>query len=521
MNTVTSVAPVFIKDSDIGDPTMTPYEMSNAVITVTSSSKLEGVQKINGLWRIYVKDRVTRLELFCKEKLRVGSKFVNLYDKNPYSSQQQVSSGQRIPQAPQNNDKLTIRNLPLSVSNDEIKRMLEDNDVHLVSSIKYGCIRDPQGQLTSYKSGDRYVYVRAFSPPLPRHQKTGMFHCTLIHHGKEPCLACGEAGHRVGEPCCRAAPIQSILAFKAYTHPLSNHFPCKLRVYEKEFRSLEHAYFYYMATEFGKHDLAAQIQGCKHAGEVKKMSKEIHEDDVRWEWEKNNISVMKDLLLVKAQQCEQFRACLLENKDTLLAEATPSKLWASGLSPYVTENCAPSFWPGQNMLGALLTDLTQALLKENKDGDSADAEVSQDTVSQDTVAETVDEDMSTSKMETVSKKDENVADTHTTQHDDNTQCDTSAVHMSRPRNRCSPQSRPSRNVGISSSGSQRRGSHSKGARTPLRKATADQTRTPQQPISMYFGNVDSSANPENPENSTKRKGMASTPENVTECKSQR
>ena len=122
-------------------------------------------------------------------------------------------------------------------------------------------------------------------------------------------------------------------------------------------------------------------------------------------------------------------------------------------------------------------------------------------------------------METVSMKDENVTDTNTTQHDDNAQCDTSVVHMSRPRNRCSPQSRPSRNV--SSSGSQRRGSHSKGARTPLRKATADQTRTPQQPISMYFGNVDSSANPENPENSTKRKGMASTPENVTECKSQR
>ena len=100
----------------------------------------------------------------------------------------------------------------------------------------------------------------------------------------------------------------------------------------------------------------------------------------------------------------------------------------------------------------------------------------QDTVSQDTLTEIADEDISTSKMETVSMKDENVTDTHTTQHDDNAQCDTSVVHMSRPRNRCSPQSRPSRNV--SSSGSQRRGSHSKGARTPLRKATAEQTRTP-------------------------------------------
>ena len=368
---------------------------------------------------------------------------MNLHDKNPYSSQHQVTSGQRFPpHAPQQNDKLTIRNLPLSVSNDEIKRMLEDNGVHLVSSIKYGCIRDPQGQLTSYKSGDRYVYVRAFSPPLPRHQKIGMFHCTLIHHGKEPCLACGEAGHRVGESSCRAAPTQSILAFKGYTHPLSNHFPCKLIAYEKEFRSLEHAFFYYMATEFGNHDLAAQIQDCKHAGEVKRMSKKIDEDGVRWEWEKNNVDVMKDLLLVKAQQCERFRACLLENKDKLLAEATPSKLWASGLSPYVTENCAPSFWPGQNMLGALLTELTQTLLKDSNSEDSIDAAVSQGTLT-----EPIDEEITASKMQTESMKDDNVTDTQdTTQHNNNSQLDTSVVHMSRPRNRSSPQARTSRNV---------------------------------------------------------------------------
>ena len=93
MNTVTSVTPVFVKDSDIGDPNMTPYAMCNAVINVMASSKLEGVQKINGLWRIYVKDRVSRLELFCKESIRIGSKLVSLYDMNPYSSQQQVTSG--------------------------------------------------------------------------------------------------------------------------------------------------------------------------------------------------------------------------------------------------------------------------------------------------------------------------------------------------------------------------------------------------------------------------------------------
>ena len=405
------------------------------------------------------------------------------------------------------------------MSNDEIKRILEDRGVHLVSSIKYGCIRDPQGQLTSYKSGDRYVYVRAFSPPLPRQQKIGMFHCMLIHHGKEPCLACGEAGHRVGDSCCKAAPTQSILAFKGYTHPLSNHFPCKLRVYEKEFNSLEQAYFYYMAREFGKHDLAARIQNCKHAGEAKRMSKDISEDDVRWEWEKNNTDVMKNLLLVKAQQCAPFRECLLENKNKLLAEATPRKLWASGLSPYVTENCSPSFWPGQNMLGALLTDLTQALLTDNI-GDEGNANATAPLDSQCTIAEEVDKDTTVTDMEAEGLNDEYTTSTQgTTIQDTDTQSDTSVVRMSRSRNRSSPQSRTPRNV--TTSGSQRRGSNSRGARNPLRKPVADQTRTPHQSISKYFVNVDSPDNPDFPDSTTKRKGMASTPENVTECKSQR
>ena len=103
--------------------------------------------------------------------------------------------------------------------------------------------------------------------------------------------------------------------------------------------------------------------------------------------------------------------------------------------------------------------------------------------------------------------------------DTDTQSDTSVVRMSRSQNRSSPQSRTPRIV--TTSGSHRRGSNSRGARNPLRKPVADQTRTPQQPISKYFVHVDSPDNPDFPDSTTKRKDMASTPENVTECKSQR
>ena len=69
---------------------------------------------------------------------------------------------------------------------------------------------------------------------------------------------------------------------------------------------------------------------------------------------------MKHLLQAKYKQCEQLRTCLIENQGKTLAEATPSRLWGTGFSPFLTEHSSPSFWLGQNMLGVLLTELAPA-----------------------------------------------------------------------------------------------------------------------------------------------------------------
>ena len=219
----------------------------------------------------------------------------------------------------------------------------------------------------------RFVYVKPCHPPLPRSQKVGNFPCIVIHHGKEiPSVVCGESGHKVGDLGCKALPTETIRAFKGYQHPLSNHFPCRLKVYENEFKSMEYAYFWQMATEFGKSELAIEIINSEHAGEVKKLSKRIADDDERFTWETENIAVMKVLLQAKAEQCTQFCNFLIENKGKTLAEATPSKLWASGLSTFLTERSSPRFWTGQNMLGVLLIVLTEMLRSENHDENQDD-----------------------------------------------------------------------------------------------------------------------------------------------------
>ena len=164
-----SVPPLFTKCSETGE--VSHIQLCNAVTKVVGRSKLDGVQRIGGLWRIYLTDVASRLELFTTKPLLVEGKHVELYDQNPYVISSSSSSSSTYRPAPQSKDKLTIKNIPLFVSNDEIENMLKDNGVRLSSSLRYSNIRNDLGQLTSYKNGDRYVYVEPFDPPLPKNQK--------------------------------------------------------------------------------------------------------------------------------------------------------------------------------------------------------------------------------------------------------------------------------------------------------------------------------------------------------------
>ena len=153
---VQSVPPLFIRDADIGKA-LTPYEMCSNIVRASSPSMLEGVQKINNIWIVYFKDASTRLELAMKEHILITGKNVPLYDVNPNYSSQQMYRGTPGTHMVTQNDKLTIKHLPLSVSNDDIKTMLLELDVELVSPIKYGFVRDEDGILAQYKSGDCYM----------------------------------------------------------------------------------------------------------------------------------------------------------------------------------------------------------------------------------------------------------------------------------------------------------------------------------------------------------------------------
>jgi hypothetical protein len=97
-----------------------------------------------------------------------------------------------------------------------------------------------------------------------------------------------------------------------------------------------------------------------HAGIVKQLSKEIDEND-RYNWEKENMDTMKELLIEKSNSCAVFRDCLLMNKKKVLADCTYNKMWGTGLSKWLTEATKPDYWPGTNQLGALLMDISEEM----------------------------------------------------------------------------------------------------------------------------------------------------------------
>ena len=174
----------------------------------------------------------------------------------------------------------------------------------------------------------------------------------------------------MGKTPCNANPAPRWDTKQEMSHaledPLSNHYPTPIQAFDQEFRSLEHAFFWKMTTDLEKHELAARIKAAAHAGVAKRLSKEMAEEE-REAWDHENVHVMRTLLQQKAKTCMEFRNKLLLNKVKILAESTINKRWGTGLPKFVTEVTELTLWPGTNLLGKLLMELTSQLTSSGMD----------------------------------------------------------------------------------------------------------------------------------------------------------
>ena len=236
-------------------------------------------------------------------------------------------------------------------------------------------MRDESGSLTDFKNGDRFLYCEPLPNSIPCQQEVCGFYCSVYHHGRDNAHVCKSCqvmcvSHKSGDSDCPArAEEGDVIVFSGCQHPLSNHFITLIHAFgePQQFISIEHAFFSKMSQDLELHHLADKIRNAEHAGIVKRLRKEMERSD-KTQWEDNNMNIMRGLLLGKTRTCERFHQCLLTYKDKILSESTFSKCWGTGLNKCITQATRPKFWPGHNLLGVLLMDLTEWLISgQNED----------------------------------------------------------------------------------------------------------------------------------------------------------
>ena len=100
-----------------------------------------------------------------------------------------------------NSTRLYVRNIPLSYDNDVKTIALQDMAVKLHGPLKYARARTQVGQLTNFKTGDRFVDIVIPPELLPKKQHMDLFSASLYYKEQKQSLAevecenCTQKGH--------------------------------------------------------------------------------------------------------------------------------------------------------------------------------------------------------------------------------------------------------------------------------------------------------------------------------------
>jgi ribA/ribD-fused uncharacterized protein len=364
--------PIFIKDMDWPSP-MTNFSVCMAVTNEIDSSELIGAQKIGGLWRIYLKSET------ALKKLLLGLDYqdhkIPVYRHNPLRTGANSPDDQLI--------RITLKDLPLSVSNQVIENYLKQTGIEIVKSPEYARARDPDThQLTSWFNGDRVMFTRELRSPMPRFIQLASFTCRVFHDGQitkpvlctncfktdhtkskctnpASCKACKKPGHQPGDESCDAF-IQKHTKVSVISNstedPLSNNYNCELKVLGTTFNCVEQAYQYSKAIRRAQPDVADLILKTPSPKMAKNKSRLLRYDENWTNDEKTKL--MKQLLEAKMEQVPEFSASLLKTGKNTLVLADPSDYdWGSGLAKEQTLHTKKRNWPGKNLLGSMLETL--------------------------------------------------------------------------------------------------------------------------------------------------------------------
>ena len=166
--------PVFVKHKDIPsveEKMITNQDMYKCLSGSVQCREIKGVQKIGGLWRLYIESQEARIKLITSG-LNMRNANIAVHDTNPF-----LTNGN------ENNLRLFIKDVPLSVHESLIIAELEKLKYKVVGPVIYQKLR-VDGQLTDCLTGDRVVYIQQPSKALPRIMTFGLFKARIFHFGQ-------------------------------------------------------------------------------------------------------------------------------------------------------------------------------------------------------------------------------------------------------------------------------------------------------------------------------------------------
>ena len=208
--------PLFIKVYDLPRETRNTDILKQAEV-VAGFGRARVAQRIGGYWRLHMADQQARSKVLAVG-LTIRGRSIHIYDQSP--NYYRDEDGTLV-----ETTKLTIENLPVSVSDDDLLSHLREKGVKPTSQLDWANCRDTDHTLKhNWYNGDRFIYIIKPSKPLPEFTFIGKFKAFLSHYEqitelpcsnclqfghrsrrcKNPvvCLDCNEKGHRKGHPDC-------------------------------------------------------------------------------------------------------------------------------------------------------------------------------------------------------------------------------------------------------------------------------------------------------------------------------
>lgn len=138
-------------------------------------------------------------------------------------------------------------------------------------------------------------------------------------------------------------------------NPFSNWFLRDITDGEVTYNCNEQRMMAQKALLFGDHDTYREIMKARSQGAQKKLGRDV-KPFVEKVWIENRRPIVAETNILKFSQHHDLAVLLLETEGTRLVEASKyDKIWGIGLDESHPDARHPERWPGENILGDVLT----------------------------------------------------------------------------------------------------------------------------------------------------------------------